>query len=80
MLLHVSQRVGAPGGSPGAKSAGFTAEPLIFVHPAGMASRGNFCFCPGIEFEDFWVVPQKRWLFSLARENEASNSAGGIIL
>jgi hypothetical protein len=45
-----------------------------------MASRRNFCFGSGIEFENFWIVLQKRCSFSPVREDEASNSAGGIIL
>jgi hypothetical protein len=45
-----------------------------------MASRGDFYFCPGTEFEIFWVKFEQCCPFSLAREDETSNSAGEIIL
>jgi len=80
LSFDVSQKYGVPGGSTDAKSPGFPAQPLIFAHPAGMAAKGDFCFFPGTEFEDSRAVFQKRCSFSLPREDEASNSAGGIIL
>jgi hypothetical protein len=32
---------------------GFFAQPLIFDHLTGMAYRGDLCFFPGTEFENF---------------------------
>jgi hypothetical protein len=32
---------------------GFSAQPLIFAHLAGMAYRGDLRFFPGTEFENF---------------------------
>jgi len=80
LSFHVSQRYGIPADSTGAKSSGLSAQLLIFANLAGMTLSGEFCFFPGTEFENLWVVFQKCCPFSLVKEDELSNSAGGIIL